>query len=332
MHLPQYFKNDLNNLWRGVIRRQKEEWTARAKLVCYRVRKEPSHPIMRNDFFYFFLLGRWWRVFALTKSLFLRSTPFLLFSPLECSEVESTKTSSADSHNPSFKYACKRLILPAPSSLCVSLCSTTMESVHLEELTSGASGRIIPVFSNLRRSVLSWRSIRRSLIFIQSIFLWFILLLPRHRLSSTAQSPPSPVKSCRKRSVFRRDEEDTLRRRALAEGLEMATESRDGKGLCCGSTSLFYGTRRNALFCRSWFPVSGEIKYGLSNRFLFVVLFQTSFSLFDCWESNWNLTANLARWECLCPSLSPFPVSLRSMLKSMGILNSFLFMFPSLPK
>ncbi|KAL6344781.1 hypothetical protein AAG906_002687 [Vitis piasezkii] len=135
-----------------------------------------------------------------------------------------------------------------------------MESVQMEELTSGASGRIIPVFRNLRRSVLSWQSIRRSLIFIHSIFLWLILLLPRHRLSSSAQSPPAPVKSCRRRSVFRRDEEDTLKRRALAEGLEMVTESEDGTSLCRCATSLFYGTRRNALFCRSWFPVAGEMK------------------------------------------------------------------------
>ncbi|KAF5936145.1 hypothetical protein HYC85_027274 [Camellia sinensis] len=69
-----------------------------------------------------------------------------------------------------------------------------MAAVEMEELTSGASGRIIPVFKNLRRSVFSYDSFRRSLIFIQSIFLWFLLLLPRQRLSSASQ-PPSPSSS-----------------------------------------------------------------------------------------------------------------------------------------
>ena len=154
---------------------------------------------------------------------------------------------------------CLQSAFPA-CSLRLSLRSAPMASVQMEELTSGASGRIIPVFRNLRRSVFSWQSIRRSLIFIHSIFLWLILLLPRHRLSSSAQSPPAPVKSCRRRLVFRRDEEDTQRRRALAEGLEMVAESGDGTSLCRCATFLFYGTRRNALFCRSWFPVSGELK------------------------------------------------------------------------
>ncbi|XP_059657159.1 uncharacterized protein LOC132303765 [Cornus florida] len=140
-----------------------------------------------------------------------------------------------------------------------------MATVQMEELTSGASSRIIPVFTNLRRSVLSYESFRRSLIFIQSIFLWFLLLLPRNRLNSSTSQPPSPssaasVASSKRKFAFRRDEEDTLRRRALAEGLEMVVETDDGTSVCQWSTSLFIGVKRNALFCRSWFPVNGEMK------------------------------------------------------------------------
>lgn len=137
-----------------------------------------------------------------------------------------------------------------------------MEAVQIEELTSGASGRIIPVFKNLRGSVVSWRSLRRSIIFIQSFFLWFLLLLPRNRLPATQASSPS-IKSSKRKSVWRRriDEEDTLRRRALAEGLDMLPLSgEDGTVTCLWNTSLFFGSRCNALFCRSWFPVSGQLK------------------------------------------------------------------------
>ncbi|THF99185.1 hypothetical protein TEA_010636 [Camellia sinensis var. sinensis] len=131
-----------------------------------------------------------------------------------------------------------------------------MAAVEMEELTSGASGRIIPVFKNLRRSVFSYDSFRRSLIFIQSIFLWFLLLLPRQRLSSASQ-PPSPSSSwpsLKRRFAIRREEEDTLRRRALAEGLQMVAETDDWPSRCQWSTSIFFGVKRNALFCRSWFP------------------------------------------------------------------------------
>lgn len=217
-----------------------------------------------------------WRVISRTRSYFLFPRllrrafsvififlPSLLIGQFQQKWTGISKIRSGNSQNPPFKASCKRLLLfvclPEPA-LSVSLRSAPMDSVQMEELTSGASGRIIPVFRNLRRSVFSWQSIRRSLIFIHSIFLWLLLLLPRHRLSSSAQSPPAPVKSCRRRSVFRRDEEDTQRRRALAEGLEMVTESRDETSLCRCDTFLFYGTRRNALFCRSWFPVSGELK------------------------------------------------------------------------
>ncbi|KAK3030195.1 hypothetical protein RJ639_038705 [Escallonia herrerae] len=38
------------------------------------------------------------------------------------------------------------------------------------------------------------------------------------------------------------------------------TEIGDGIGPCRWSTSLFFGVGRNALFCRSWFPVNGQVK------------------------------------------------------------------------
>ncbi|XP_028052496.1 uncharacterized protein LOC114256980 [Camellia sinensis] len=139
-----------------------------------------------------------------------------------------------------------------------------MAAVQMEELTSGASGRIIPVFKDLRRSVLSYDSLRRSLIFIRSIFLWFFLLLPRNRLSSSCSPPSSAASpassSVKRRFAIRREEDDTLRRRALAEGLSMVAETDDRTSPCQWSTSLFFGVRRNALFVRSWFPVSGELK------------------------------------------------------------------------
>ncbi|KAK6161899.1 hypothetical protein DH2020_001740 [Rehmannia glutinosa] len=136
-------------------------------------------------------------------------------------------------------------------------------ALQVEELTSGASGRIIPVFKNLRQSVLSYESFRRTFLLIYSFFVWILLVLPRrNRLSSAAASPPSSPKTAppsvrRRKFGIRRDEEDTMRRRALAEAIEMVTEDNSG---CQCTTSLFFGVRRNALFCRSWFPVSGEIK------------------------------------------------------------------------
>ncbi|PIN24706.1 Lysophospholipase [Handroanthus impetiginosus] len=106
-------------------------------------------------------------------------------------------------------------------------------AMQVEELTSGASGRIIPVFRNLRRSILSYESFRKSLLLVHSFFVWILLLLPRrHRLSSTAPSPPSSPR---------------------------AASSSDNLG-CQWTTSLFVGVKRNALFCRSWFPFSGDLK------------------------------------------------------------------------
>ncbi|KAL6556632.1 hypothetical protein OROGR_005920 [Orobanche gracilis] len=103
--------------------------------------------------------------------------------------------------------------------------------LQVEELTSGASGRIIPVFRNLRR------------------------------LSPASPSPPSSPKTAppsirRRKFGIRRDEDDTMRRRDLAEAVEMMTEDSSG---CQCTTSLFFSVRRNALFCRPWFLVSREI-------------------------------------------------------------------------
>ncbi|PIA42762.1 hypothetical protein AQUCO_02000308v1, partial [Aquilegia coerulea] len=145
------------------------------------------------------------------------------------------------------------LLLPCVFFFFFLIDQTILLTMEAEELTSGASNRIIPLFKNLRRSIFSYQFLKQFFIFIQAFFLWFLLLLPRNR-SSTLSSP-----SLKRNSVFkrRRDEEDTLRRRALAEELEMAF---DNENVCKWSTSVFYGTRRNALFSRSWVPVSAEIK------------------------------------------------------------------------
>ncbi|XP_073301586.1 uncharacterized protein [Primulina huaijiensis] len=139
-------------------------------------------------------------------------------------------------------------------------------AMQVEELTSGASGRLIPVFRNLRQSILSYQFLRRFLLLFYSFFLWLLLFLPRRHRFSSASSPPSSPKtkssSIRRRKLIRRrDEEDTLRRRALAEAVEMVTEDIDDmNSRCQWTTSLFFGDRQNALFCRSWFPASGDLK------------------------------------------------------------------------
>ncbi|KAK6927345.1 Serine aminopeptidase, S33, partial [Dillenia turbinata] len=104
----------------------------------------------------------------------------------------------------------------------------------------------------------------RLLILIHSFFLWFLLLLHRNRSVSSASSssvPLAPKKAWKPNSVMRMEEEDTLRRRALAEAFEMISEENEnGESVCEWNTSLFFGARRNALFCRSWFPSSADIK------------------------------------------------------------------------
>ncbi|KAJ4841188.1 hypothetical protein Tsubulata_040548 [Turnera subulata] len=121
-------------------------------------------------------------------------------------------------------------------------------AAEMEPLTSGASNRIIPIIKTLRTAVL----------FLQSLFLAvLLLLLPRRRAAPATDSDPhSPKKSARRRSLWRLEEEDTLRRRALAEGIDMTG---DGDCQCRWNTFLFYGVRRNALFVRSWLPETGEM-------------------------------------------------------------------------
>ncbi|GAV65525.1 Abhydrolase_6 domain-containing protein [Cephalotus follicularis] len=127
-----------------------------------------------------------------------------------------------------------------------------MSTAEMEQLTSGASNRIIPIL----------KSLRASLIFIHSIMFSLLLLLllqrRRHTPAASGDAPESPVPRSWRR--WRLEEEDTLRRRALAEGLDMGFETEDGEDRCKWTTSLFLGVRRNALFCRSWFPVTGQLK------------------------------------------------------------------------
>ncbi|XP_065853401.1 uncharacterized protein [Euphorbia lathyris] len=59
-------------------------------------------------------------------------------------------------------------------------------------------------------------------------------------------------------SLWRLEEEDTLRRRALAEGIDMTD---DGDCQCQWNTYLLAGVRWNALFCRSWLRVNGNLNW-----------------------------------------------------------------------
>ncbi|CAN1161860.1 Caffeoylshikimate esterase [Linum perenne] len=120
---------------------------------------------------------------------------------------------------------------------------------EMEPLTSGASNRIIPIL----------RVLRKSLVFIQSIFIALLLaLFPRRRPASPSTDSSSTANSSvKRRSMWRLEEEDTIRRRALAEVIDMTV---DGDSRCRCSTSLFFGVKRNALFCRSWLPVDDDLK------------------------------------------------------------------------
>ncbi|CAN1784917.1 Caffeoylshikimate esterase [Linum perenne] len=120
---------------------------------------------------------------------------------------------------------------------------------EMEPLTSGASNRIIPIL----------RVLRKSLVFIQSIFIALLLaLFPRRRPASPSTDSSSTANSSdKRRSMWRLEEEDTVRRRALAEVIDMTV---DGDSRCRCSTSLFFGVKRNALFCRSWLPVDDDLK------------------------------------------------------------------------
>lgn len=124
-------------------------------------------------------------------------------------------------------------------------------SAEIEQLTSGASNRIIPILKTLRKCF----------IFVLSIFLSLLLLLrPRRRVlplpsPEEEASPAAPSRRWRRKMAWKLEEEDTARRRSLAEGVEIGEiDSR-------WSSFLFYGRRGNALFSRSWLPLSGELRY-----------------------------------------------------------------------
>ncbi|CAL9229981.1 unnamed protein product [Arabidopsis halleri] len=123
-------------------------------------------------------------------------------------------------------------------------------SAEMEQLTSGASNRIIFIL----------RTLRKCLVFVLSLVLSLLLILrlrPRRRVSPLSspeeEAVPAPSRRWRRKMAWKLEEEDTARRRSLAEGVEMAG---DGEISC----SLFYGRRGNALFSRSWLPISGELR------------------------------------------------------------------------
>ncbi|KAH0448231.1 hypothetical protein IEQ34_022031 [Dendrobium chrysotoxum] len=141
----------------------------------------------------------------------------------------------------------------------------------VEELTSGASSRIIPVFRGVRRSIISREAAIRVLLFLQSIFLWILILIRLRGGRSALSSKPSsmvgsPLPSPRRRGVgFRKggrlsakEEEDAQKRRVLAEQVDMAFPLSCSRCRC--ESFLIMGTKKNALFCRSWVPASGNMK------------------------------------------------------------------------
>ncbi|URE49016.1 Monoglyceride lipase [Musa troglodytarum] len=149
------------------------------------------------------------------------------------------------------------------------------------ELTSGASGRIIPVLRNIRRSVPSPASLLRVLFFLlHSLALWFLLFLRRRRPLSSKTAAAAVGGSPRQRTRgggggrwwAAAEEEDARRRRALAEEVEMVPESAESEegGACRWRTFDFVGPRRRVLFCRSWLPASGDLSFCSGQRSDFV--------------------------------------------------------------
>ncbi|ONM28605.1 monoacylglycerol lipase [Zea mays] len=129
-------------------------------------------------------------------------------------------------------------------------------------MTSGATGRIVPVF----RSVLSRRALLRVAVALHSLFLWLLLLargLRRHRAGTGADASASEAGAGAGTWSARRwrlrlqaaEEEDVRRRRALAEEVPME-EDRGTRW----ATFLVTGARRNALFCRLWAPAVDEMR------------------------------------------------------------------------
>ncbi|KAG2595048.1 monoacylglycerol lipase [Panicum virgatum] len=126
-------------------------------------------------------------------------------------------------------------------------------------MTSGATGRIVPVF----RSVLSRRALLRAAVALRALFLWLLVLAGglRRRREAAEVSPAEAGagagagawRARRRRQAA--EEEDVRRRRALAEEVAMAEAAGAGRGTRWG-TFLVAGARRNALFCRLWAPAA----------------------------------------------------------------------------
>ncbi|XP_062195513.1 uncharacterized protein LOC133898791 [Phragmites australis] len=124
-------------------------------------------------------------------------------------------------------------------------------------MTSGATGRIVPVF----RTVLSRRALLRVAVALQTLFLWLLLLVGRRRRAGTeaAASEAGNGKARRRRQAA--EDEDVRRRRALAEEVAMAEDAdAEGEHGTRWATFLVAGARRNALFCRLWVPAAAEMR------------------------------------------------------------------------
>ncbi|KAF4363242.1 hypothetical protein CsatB_007597 [Cannabis sativa] len=182
------------------------------------------------------------------RSRLLDEDYFLIINTHHNKFVDSF-SSSLSSLLPRFSF----LSNPFSFSASQSQSDSPMSINEMEPLTSGASNRIIPIL----------KAMRSAFLFVHTFFVSLLLLiLPRrrrHHVPIVLSQNPSSEKW--KASVWRRREvEDTLRRRSLAEGLDMSFDYGNEEGRCRWNSSLFFGVRRNALFSRSWVPASGEMK------------------------------------------------------------------------
>ncbi|WOL08213.1 monoglyceride lipase [Canna indica] len=132
----------------------------------------------------------------------------------------------------------------------------------VQELTSGASSRIIPVFRNVGRSLPSPASLLRVVLLLHSIVMWFLLLIRRRSpvFARTATAAPASPRRRTGRGGWSAaaEEEDVRRRRAIAEKVEMVSPSEEDT--CRWETFVFVGPRKKKLFCRSWFPATGDLR------------------------------------------------------------------------